>query len=278
MRHAWARHRDGRVYVAIAGTRPTPSYVVKLAEQAGEAGPASLVLNLVWRNTGTMCHQSLYPYSYGQWFSVGDRRVTTVRIEHESGAVDVPVRDAPAVAVDATAADAEEYTGTSRGSFDEAYRAAAAQARSSHPDELITLEVVRSGGVLGGFAGEPEVSVTVRRVNVPATIAPRRARAAANGRSECSAVEYAAEQVPEVVSLHAYGEHPTTGWRTFFEQQVGEDGSPEFHLVCIPPPGAAADVITPFHARTMFRAEGIMTLTVHDGQGTRSVLVEQAAD
>lgn len=284
MSHAWAFQVMDRVFVAVAGSKPTPCYEVKLTEHlTGSATSTQLELALLWRDTDLACPEVVTPYTINDSFFVGRRRVETVRINHEGGTTDVPVRrpglaDAGAArAAEAAGGGAPEFTGWSRASFDEAYDNAVAQIPVLFPDDLLDVRVVGSGGLHGGIAGFNQRFVTVQRVNVPETSGARAAEVPEHGG--CTNVTYAAEQPPGMVIINAYGEHPTGGWQTFFEQLPIRIWPPQFRLVCIPPSGPAPDVITPFHARTWFRAgEPIETVIVHDGDGEHEVKVDQTPD
>lgn len=284
MSHAWAFQVMDRVFVAVAGSKPTPCYQVKLTEYVGDAGSGSstaLELALLWSGSDLKCAEVITPYVINDSFFVGRRLVKTVWIQHEGGPTEVPVRRVRVGTgegqAEAARGDTFEFTGWSRTSFDEAYDNAVAQIPLLGADDLLDVRVVGSGGLHGGFPGFNQRFVTVQRVNAPETGGEHLASVAEDGG--CRDVTYAAEQIPGAVIINAYGEHPTSGWQTFFEQLPIKIWPPQFRLVCIPPSGPALDVITPFHARTCFRAaDRVETVTVHDADGEHEVPVDQTPD
>jgi hypothetical protein len=289
MHHAWAWQVMDRVYVRVVGTKPTPCYRVKLTEYLGRSGDgAALQLGLFWSDPGDPCIRRVSRYAITQSFFVGRMLVEQVRIDHAEGSTDVQVQRLPftpgplgtsgVTAEEEGGSAATQYTGWSRASFDEAYRNAVEQVPVEFPDDLLNVRVVASGGLRGGFPGFDDVFVTVQRVDPPVA----EASVLAAGQDEnggCTGVVYHAEQVPGMVILNAYGEHPTSGWTTFFEQLPIKIWPPQFRLVCIPPSGASADVITPFEARTCFRAgDRVEAVTVHDADGSHEIPVEYVPD
>ena len=92
----------------------------------------------------------------------------------------------------------------------------------------------------------------------------------------CKKATYRAEQADGKVTLYASGEHPTAGWKVAFEQLPIRIFPPQFRLVCFPPKGPAAQVITPFKAKTSFTADqAIPQVIVHDDAGQHKVPVVQ---
>jgi hypothetical protein len=287
MSRAWAFQVMDRVFVAVAGSKPTPCYEVKLTEFVGAGGSGAstaLEVALLWRDTDIGCAEVITPYVINHSFFVGRRLVETVWIQHDGGPTSIPVRRVRDgdPAADATAAQVggggtPEFTGWSRASFDEAYSHAVAQIPLRGPDDLLNVRVTGAGGMHGGIAGFDERFVTVRRIMEPMAEGVRPAELGEDGG--CRDVTYAAEQPPGMVIINAYGEHPTGGWTTFFEQLPIRIWPPQFRLVCVPPSGPAPDVVTPFHARTCFRAaERVDTVIVHDAEGEHEVKVDQTPD
>lgn len=292
MQHAWAWQVMDRVFVRVAGTKPNPCYQVKLTEYMRESGGggAGLQLGLFWMQSDQKCIQMLSPYELTESFFVGRMLVRQVRIDHAGGSTEIPVRRLPftpgplgggVVAAADSAPGADQYTGWSRGSFDEAYQNAVGQVPVRFPDDLVSVRVVASGGLHGGFAGLNNVFVTVERADGSAGDQPGEAQAASVQGGDgggCSAV-YHAEQVPGMVIINAYGEHNSGGWQTFMEQLPIEIWPPQFRLVCIPPTGFSTDAITPFHARACFgAAERVETVTIHDADGQHEIVVDYVPD
>ena len=90
----------------------------------------------------------------------------------------------------------------------------------------------------------------------------------------CKNVRYRAEQADGKVRLFAQGDHSTAGWRVAFEQLPIRIFPPQFRLVCFPPQGSAAQVVTPFEAKTSFSSDQpIEQVVVHDGAGQHKLPV-----
>lgn len=286
MKAAWALRVNDHVFVRVDGLKPTPCYDVKLTEYVRDReSDAEVQLGLFWKPRPGVCIRVLTPYSVRADVYVGRMEVKTVRIDHADGYTDVEVQHvpfpAPAGGAEALkdVSGGEEYTGWSRGSFEEAYQDAVAQIPLRGPDDLVHARIVAQGGMHGGFPGFNDVYVTVRRVDA----SPPRELAAADRADQadrgCTGVTYSAEQVPGQVIIHAYGEHPTGGWTTRFEQLPIEIWPPQFRLVCTPPDGPVPDVISPFSVWTAFGAQDrVDEVTVHDGDGEHVVPVDQAPD
>ena len=102
-----------------------------------------------------------------------------------------------------------------------------------------------------------------------------------DGRSEYGmercAARYAAQQMPDyMVTIFAFGTHPTTGFRVFFSQLPYPVFPPQFELLHIKPSQPTNQVVTPFVKSTSFDAHSaILELTVHDAGGVHRVAVEQ---
>lgn len=87
---------------------------------------------------------------------------------------------------------------------------------------------------------------------------------------------YRAAQTGETVTIHAQGEHPTPGFKVFFEQSPIRIFPPQFVLREVPPTGIVTKVITPFETQTSFTAaEPVEQVIVHDRNGRHEVPVEQ---
>ena len=92
----------------------------------------------------------------------------------------------------------------------------------------------------------------------------------------CREAEYRAEQADGKVTIFAQGEHPTAAWKVAFEQLPIRIFPPQFRLVCFPPSGLAAQVITPFTTQTSFDADQpVKVVIVHDERGQHRVPVAQ---
>lgn len=92
----------------------------------------------------------------------------------------------------------------------------------------------------------------------------------------CKKAEYRAEQADGKVTIYGKGEHTTAGWKTAFEQLPIRIFPPQFRLVCVPPAGAVAQVVTPFESKTSFAVDQpVETVVVHDEAGRHEVPVKQ---
>ena len=102
-----------------------------------------------------------------------------------------------------------------------------------------------------------------------------------DGRSEYGiercAARYAAQQLPDyMVTIFAFGTHPTSGYRVFFAQLPYPVFPPQFELLHVKPLQVTSPVVTPFVNRTSFDAHStIHEVTVHDEGGEHRVPVEQ---
>ena len=94
----------------------------------------------------------------------------------------------------------------------------------------------------------------------------------------CTHVKYGAEQAAGEVTIIARGSNPTAGYEVRFEQLPIEIFPPQFSLLCIPPSGVVAQVVTPFEVTASFHAkEPIKKVTVHDADGKNETPVRQGA-
>jgi hypothetical protein len=96
------------------------------------------------------------------------------------------------------------------------------------------------------------------------------------GIERCAA-RYAAQQLPDyMVTIFAFGTHPTSGYRVFFSQLPYPVFPPQFELLHVKPSSPTSQVVTPFVKSTAFDAHSaIRELTVHDVGGEHIVPVEQ---
>lgn len=96
------------------------------------------------------------------------------------------------------------------------------------------------------------------------------------GIERCAA-RYAAQQLPDyMVTIFAFGTHPTTGYRVFFSQLPYPVFPPQFELLHVRPAQMTLPVVTPFVKSTSFDAHStIREVTVHDAGGEQRVPVEQ---
>jgi hypothetical protein len=93
----------------------------------------------------------------------------------------------------------------------------------------------------------------------------------------CEKVDYRAAQHDGKVTITATGEHPTAGWRVVFSELPIEIYPVQHRLVCIPPEGPSAQVITPFQMQVTFTAElPVKAVVVWDADGQHKIPVEQA--
>ena len=91
----------------------------------------------------------------------------------------------------------------------------------------------------------------------------------------CKSAKYRARQEDGKVTIYATGEHPTTAWKTRFEQLPIKIYPPQYRLVCVRPSGIVGTVITPFKASTSFDAKtGVKQVVVHDAKGQHKIPVE----
>ncbi len=92
----------------------------------------------------------------------------------------------------------------------------------------------------------------------------------------CKNANYEAVQSDGKVTILANGEHPTAGWKVAFEQLPIEIFPPQYRLVCFPPGGIVAQVITPFETTTSFAADNpVKQVVVHDNKGQHKIAVQQ---
>jgi len=97
--------------------------------------------------------------------------------------------------------------------------------------------------------------------------------------NETGNVTYRAAQVLGGVIIIAEGEHPTSGYETFFTESPLDVFPPQFILNHKQPDGIVLQVVTPFNVNTSFKTEEtIEAVVVHDAQGEHQIEVEQVLD
>jgi hypothetical protein len=94
---------------------------------------------------------------------------------------------------------------------------------------------------------------------------------------ELCVARYSVQQQPDgIVSVCAFGSHPTSGFRVFFSQLPYPVFPPEFELLHVTPSDITTPVVTPFVKQTSFDAHTTVDYVIlHDADGTHTVLVEQ---
>jgi hypothetical protein len=165
----------GYVLITARGENPHPGYVVDIRQSLIRIFPPQFAL--VRRQLPGLWPQQISPYRYAEVISYPVDQ-STVRVHHADGFDDVEIQEAAKQLESFISAirgseqrpcppGAEQATGFSRTfSFDEAF--ADAQARfpespDTHPDQLVTLEVLETGALIGGFAGFNHLFVRVSR-------------------------------------------------------------------------------------------------------------------
>ncbi len=87
--------------------------------------------------------------------------------------------------------------------------------------------------------------------------------------------KYKAEQANGVVTIFAEGKTPTPGYKVRLEQLPIRIFPPQYRLVWVPPAGPVPQVLTPFSAKTSFKAEmPVAQVIVHDERGRHKVPVD----
>jgi hypothetical protein len=95
----------------------------------------------------------------------------------------------------------------------------------------------------------------------------------------CKVARYRARQSADTITIYASGEHPSAGWKVAFEQLPIRIFPPQFRLVCFPPSGSVATVITPFETETSFAADQpVKQVVVHDRAGQHKIPVLKEPD
>ena len=91
----------------------------------------------------------------------------------------------------------------------------------------------------------------------------------------CKHATYKAERKGSRIVITAAGEHPSLGYKTHFEKLPLRIFPPQFRLVCKPPEGMAATMMSPFSVETSFDAGGttVREVVVHDTRGRHKVAV-----
>ena len=91
----------------------------------------------------------------------------------------------------------------------------------------------------------------------------------------CSNAKCEAFQFDGRVEIRATGAHPSAGWQEVFEQLPIRIFPPLYRLVCFPPTGVVAQVITLFETSTSFSSDSPVTsVMVHDSRGRHKVPVQ----
>lgn len=92
---------------------------------------------------------------------------------------------------------------------------------------------------------------------------------------ELSQATYTALRAGAKVMLRATGQHPTAGFKTYFEQLPIRIHPPQFRLLHVRPAGMAATVMTDFSVETSFEAPNpVKAVIVHDAKGKHVVPVK----
>jgi hypothetical protein len=161
------------ILIVAEGDLPSPAYEADIEPSPLKIFPQQYVLLRRLRPGSWM--QVVVPYVHAELFLYPeDQRVVTVH--HADGKDEVKIEESVSdlgqfgevVARESRGLDARvsEATGTSPSlKFDEAFKNALENLPvypPSHPDELIHVEVLETGGLFGGFAGFRHLYVRVR--------------------------------------------------------------------------------------------------------------------
>ena len=124
-------------------------------------------------------------------------------------------------------------------------------------------------------AGTSNVTIKIDGNEYQYSVTVDRAEGDTSTPELCKAV-YTAIQVQKKVHIFANGLHPTAGYRTCFEKAKIAIWPPQFSLMCVKPPGVAAQALSPFSAQISFTAdEPVESVIVTDVNGKQTIKVAQ---
>jgi len=159
----------------------------------------------------------------------------------------------------------KQYIGKA-GTVDEAIKDAATKAVADQgPDAMINFIIKEIKGIYGGIAGFHEVEVILEAEQV-------------TDQQLCDhAIKYKGFQHEDLVTIVAYGEHHTSGYKVALLQKPIDIFPPQYKLVHIEPSDPVAQVITPFTVSVSFHSKELLkSVTVEDGKGVHKVNVMES--